>query len=184
MKFDPLLVRHGILKSEHDHFRKWLRYYFDFCQKYHFPESNPESLPLFIKKLQEKHQSATQQKQAAVALSLYYAIVRSDPDAHLSESEHSREKSQPSRKQQHIGSPVSCDDSITQPKAIDDIRDDQAGVPNFPHQFHGNEHGSPLPTRRGSPAPTHRVAAPPLAIDSQKTVAYDMPKGGRRPSVG
>jgi len=170
MKFDPLLVRQGIPKSEHDDFRKRLRYYLDFCQKYHFPESNPESLPHFIKTLQEKHQSATQQKQAALALSLSYAIVRSDPSDHRIESANSR-------KQQHIGSPVSCDDSITQPKAIDDIRDDQAGVPNFTHKFHGSDHGSTLPTRHRSPAPTHRVAAPPLAMDSKKIVAYEHAKG-------
>jgi hypothetical protein len=55
MKFDPLLVHKGIPKNEHYNFRKWLRYYLDLCKKYHFLESNPESLPHFIKKLQEKH---------------------------------------------------------------------------------------------------------------------------------
>ena len=68
MKLDPLLVHKGIPKSEPYYFRKWLRYYLDFCKKYHFPESKPESLPHFIKKLQEKHQSSHQQIQAAVAL--------------------------------------------------------------------------------------------------------------------
>ncbi len=108
MKLDPLFVHKGIPKSEHYNFRKWLRYYLDFCKKYHFPESKPESIPHFIKKLQKKHQSSQQQKQAAFALSLYYAIVRSDPEDHRIESDNSRETSQPSRQQQHIASPVSC----------------------------------------------------------------------------
>jgi len=61
-----------------------------------------------MKKLQEKHQSSQQQQQAAVALSLYYAIVRSDPEDNFIESANSREQSQPSRQQQHTASPVSC----------------------------------------------------------------------------
>jgi hypothetical protein len=80
----------------------------DFCQKYHFPESKPESIPHFIKKLQKKHQSSQQQKQAAVALSLFYAIVRSDPEDNFIEIANSWEQSQPSRQQQHTASPVSC----------------------------------------------------------------------------
>jgi len=36
------------------HYRKWLRYYLDFCQKYGFRQSDTKSLPHFIKKLKEK----------------------------------------------------------------------------------------------------------------------------------
>ncbi|MEW6163331.1 MAG: integron integrase [Nitrospirota bacterium] len=59
-------------------YRKWLRYYLDFCSKYHFGHLNKESLPQFIKKLHEKHQTQEQQRQASHAVSLYYKLVKSD----------------------------------------------------------------------------------------------------------
>ncbi|WP_347274159.1 hypothetical protein [Candidatus Kuenenia sp.] len=64
-----------------------------------FSESKKESVSQVIKKLQEKHQSSQQQKQAALAISLYYSIVRSDSEDNLLVSENAQEKSQPSRKQ-------------------------------------------------------------------------------------
>ena len=38
-KFNLLLGNRNIRRSEHDNFKKWLRYYFDFCKKYKHPES-------------------------------------------------------------------------------------------------------------------------------------------------
>jgi hypothetical protein len=58
---------------------KWLRYYLDFCQKYHFPPEHRESLPHFLKKLQEKRQTQAQQEQAAHAITLYYELLASIP---------------------------------------------------------------------------------------------------------
>lgn len=52
----------------HNHYKKWLRYYLDFCHKYHFPDSKRESLPHFIKKLQGKLQSQEQHRQAHHAM--------------------------------------------------------------------------------------------------------------------
>lgn len=106
VKFDPILIQKKIPESEHNNFRKWLRYYFDFCKKYHYPESKRESLPHFIKKLQEKHQSANQQKQAAFAISLYYSIVLPYPEDNFLDSENLRQKMQPSRKQKRSLSPI------------------------------------------------------------------------------
>ena len=54
---------------------KWLRYYWDFCHKYHFPHEHRESLPHFLKKLQEKRQTLAQQEQAAHAIGLYYDLL-------------------------------------------------------------------------------------------------------------
>jgi site-specific recombinase XerD len=58
---------------------KWLRYYLDFCQKHHFPHAQRESLPHFLKKLQEKRQTQAQQEQAAHVIRLYYEILTSVP---------------------------------------------------------------------------------------------------------
>ncbi len=77
LRFNTLLVEKSILGSHHNHYRKWLRYYLDFCRKYHFQELQQESLLHFIKKLQGKNQTQEQQKQAAHAGALYYELVKS-----------------------------------------------------------------------------------------------------------
>ena len=76
--YDLLLNNRDISKSEHNAFRKWLRYYLVFCGKYNYSESKNEILSLFIKKLQEKHQSTDQQSQASHAITLYYSLLRTD----------------------------------------------------------------------------------------------------------
>jgi len=72
--FDAILIEKAIPKEHHYHFRKWLRYYFDFCFKYNHLQTSKESLTLFIKKLKDKKQNADQQKQASRAISLYYEL--------------------------------------------------------------------------------------------------------------
>ncbi len=58
-----------------------MRYYLDFYHKYGFSHSKRESLSQFIKKLQEKHQTQAQQKQADYAISLYYELLQSGAEA-------------------------------------------------------------------------------------------------------
>ena len=73
--------------SRHADYKKWLRYYLDFCDKYQPPDSNSERVRLFIEKLREKKQTPAQQKQAAHAISLYFEILRKpdneSPTAHI-----------------------------------------------------------------------------------------------------
>jgi len=57
--------------SRHADYKKWLRYFWDFCAKYPVPESKSERVRLFIEKLKEKKQSPDLQKQAAYAVSLF-----------------------------------------------------------------------------------------------------------------
>jgi integron integrase len=76
-RFDSILIRKSIPSSLHPHYRKWLRYYLDFCHKYHLPYSKHESLPHFINKLKEKQQTQLQLKQASHAVSLYYELLKS-----------------------------------------------------------------------------------------------------------
>jgi hypothetical protein len=63
-KFDEQLQIRGIPGALHGAYQKWLRYYLDFCQKYHFPPKQEKSLPPFMQKLQEKRQSKVQQEKA------------------------------------------------------------------------------------------------------------------------
>ncbi len=73
--YDAHLKNKAISKSAHFHYRKWLRYYLDFCDKYHLNELKKEHLVQFIKKLKDKKQTAQQQKQAYHAISLFYELV-------------------------------------------------------------------------------------------------------------
>ncbi len=75
-KFDEQLQIRAIPSALHGAYQKWLRYYLDFCQKYHFPPKHEKSLPPFMQKLQEKRQSKVQQEQAAAAITIYYDILR------------------------------------------------------------------------------------------------------------
>ena len=54
INFDALLVKKAVLEKLHSHYKKWLRYYLDFCQN----------------KLQDKNQTTEQQKQASHAMSI------------------------------------------------------------------------------------------------------------------
>jgi integron integrase len=75
-EFETCLRNAAIPKPAHAAYTKWLRYYLDFCQKYHFPHAQKESLPHFLHKLQEKKQTKAQQQQASHAVSLCYELMR------------------------------------------------------------------------------------------------------------
>ena len=76
-RFSDVLRTRSVPSGIHSYYLKWLRYYVDFCRKYHFHESERESLPHFIKKLEGKNQTQEQQKQASHAVSLYYELIQS-----------------------------------------------------------------------------------------------------------
>ena len=71
-KYGEYLRNKAIPNNLQGMYQKWLRYYLDFCQKYHVPPKHEKSLPPFIQKLQEKQQSKAQQEQAVTAITLYY----------------------------------------------------------------------------------------------------------------
>jgi len=75
-KFDELLIANAIPDKSKSYYRKWLRYYWDFCRKYHHKALDTNSLPLFLKKLQDKNQSAQQRQQAHQAISLFYELKK------------------------------------------------------------------------------------------------------------
>ncbi len=68
--YDALLVEKAIPRESHGHYRKWFRYYLDFCLKYDLIQSNKENLPNFIKKLKDKKQTAGQRNQKSHANSI------------------------------------------------------------------------------------------------------------------
>lgn len=60
--FDDHLNDKAIPKKEIFNYRKWLRYYLDFCLKYGHNQLDKSNLNLFIEKLKERRQTEQQQK--------------------------------------------------------------------------------------------------------------------------
>ena len=73
-RFSNALIKKGIPKQVQFQYKKWLRYYLDFCSKYNHLPTNGQSLAPFINKLKSKNQSAQQQKQASEAVSIFHQI--------------------------------------------------------------------------------------------------------------
>jgi hypothetical protein len=69
-----VLKKRSIPDSNHAEYKKWLRYYLDFCGKYPLPDSKSERVKLFINKLREKKQTPEQQKHAAHVVLLFFEI--------------------------------------------------------------------------------------------------------------
>jgi len=70
-----LVKQRNIPQHSHNAYLKWLRFYLDFCNKYHHDPALRSSLPLFIRKLHEKNQTSRQQKQACHAINVYYGML-------------------------------------------------------------------------------------------------------------
>lgn len=72
VRFNEVLIQRIANTSTHGYYRKWLRYFLDYCQKYSPPEARSERVRLFIEKLKSKKQSDQQCNQAAHAISLFF----------------------------------------------------------------------------------------------------------------
>jgi len=84
VKFADRLRNKAVPIKNHGAFKKWLRYYRDFCQKYHFPATQKEILPPFLRKLQEKRQTKVQQDLAGCAIGVFYEIMDGNPPNQIS----------------------------------------------------------------------------------------------------
>jgi hypothetical protein len=74
--YDAALIRKGMPVPAHSHYRKWLRYYLDFCFKYHHKPANKKSFAPFVQKLKDKNQTEQQRNQAFDAVSIFYQIEK------------------------------------------------------------------------------------------------------------
>jgi integron integrase len=75
-QYAAVLAQRSVPPPQQGYYRKWLRYYLDFCTTRALPDSRQERVRLFLTKLQEKKQTPEQQKQAAHAVSLYFELLR------------------------------------------------------------------------------------------------------------
>ena len=73
-EFEACLRKKEVPQNLQVFYKKWLRYYLDFCRKYHFVHTQRDSLPHFLTKLQDKKRTKAQQQQASQAISLYYEL--------------------------------------------------------------------------------------------------------------
>ena len=53
-EFEAFLRNRSIPTGLHPFYRKWLRFYLDFCRKYRFPETERKSLYYFLLNCREK----------------------------------------------------------------------------------------------------------------------------------
>lgn len=68
--------RCGMKENDRADYMKWLRYFLDFCEKYHITGDEAQRIGLFQNKLYEKKQSAEQRRRAAHAVSLYFEMIK------------------------------------------------------------------------------------------------------------
>jgi len=79
LQFDNLLLsKRSFSDKDRAIYKKWLRFYWDFCHKYQHDVFNSGSLPLFLQKLQLKNQSVQQQNQANHSVSLFFKMHAAD----------------------------------------------------------------------------------------------------------
>jgi len=71
---------------EQRQYLKWLRYYLDFCSKYHYSPIQNDSLQKFMLKLTEKKQTPMQQRQAYQSVRVYQDIRNKQDSSSLETS--------------------------------------------------------------------------------------------------
>jgi integron integrase len=123
-------------------YAKWLRYYLDFCHKYHFSDSREESLARFLDKLREKKQTRAQQEQASHAVALYFELIQ----AGSAGSE--------VRAPQGTVSPVNEVVKTLQPQVAASNADTDSKRPSFPQGDPGKQPVLPQPPPRAATAAT------------------------------
>ncbi|ETR65415.1 MAG: hypothetical protein OMM_14284 [Candidatus Magnetoglobus multicellularis str. Araruama] len=85
--YQRLLTDNSIPKNLHFYYKKWFRYYWDFCHQYKATVNDQNSLPLFKKKLFEKNQNKYQVQQAVDAILIYYRHINKLPDLNLNQND-------------------------------------------------------------------------------------------------
>ena len=86
-QYEAALKKRAIAATRHSEYRKWLRYYLDFCSKYRPPDSKSERVRLFIEKLRGKSRLLNSNSRPLMP---YLSTSRSRKKAGLSFSENDR----------------------------------------------------------------------------------------------
>lgn len=73
--FQQFLINKGLADKDRYFYSKWLRFYWDFCHKYHHPAFDQNSRSQFLAKLKDKGQSESQREQASKAITFLYEMA-------------------------------------------------------------------------------------------------------------
>lgn len=92
IQFEEALKKREIPSPLYADYKKWLRYYLDFCVKHVTTGDRSERKQLFLKKLIEKKQNNKQLQQAAHAISLYFEIQKQEAPQKVSVEESIRQQ--------------------------------------------------------------------------------------------
>jgi integron integrase len=82
--FQKAMTAHSVPPDRRADYLKWLRFYLDFCLKYHHAPRDEESLSPFLQKLTQKRQTPELQKQAAASVAMYHDLMKTwsrEPEA-------------------------------------------------------------------------------------------------------
>lgn len=75
-----ILQSHDIPVTQFTDYKRWLRYYLDFCSKYPASRNTSKQIGRFLEKLRHKKQTEAQSAQAAHAVSMFNKIRESVPE--------------------------------------------------------------------------------------------------------
>ena len=75
-RFVTALEQRGVPLAQHSYYKKWLRYYVNFCDKFRLEATSSKSQAQFLDNLREKKQTDWQIKEAAHAVSHYWDVQR------------------------------------------------------------------------------------------------------------
>lgn len=75
-RFVAFLEKRTVPSSHYNDYKKWLRYYMDYCNEYGLQDGGSKSLTQFLGKLREKKQTEVQIRQAGHAVTLYHDLHR------------------------------------------------------------------------------------------------------------
>lgn len=84
-RYEAILKMRNIDICLYADYKKWLRYYLDFCAKYPAPVTKSERIRLFSEKLRDKKQSEQQRQQAIHAVFLYFELLYDHVEARNAE---------------------------------------------------------------------------------------------------
>ena len=85
-QYEKALDSASISRELRPQFRKWLRFYLDFCSKYGHSRDLKSSLSLFMAKLASKNQPEARRSEASVAVTLYFKMADTGKANALSKS--------------------------------------------------------------------------------------------------
>jgi hypothetical protein len=74
-RYDALLMTTQVSRERWGEFKKWIRFYLHFCEKYRHNPADAKSLPLFNEKLSSKNQTTERQASARQAVELHRGLL-------------------------------------------------------------------------------------------------------------